>query len=500
MNEQDVVFKSDKLSVSSNDTTTDYLINKLVPATQAGIIVEEQSDGGNETLSLRIGTHFKQQLSTGVIDGGLLSIGTPTTTFSISDGEGIIVDLIDPLVPDITPLSWSGLTNISVTDIGSQLITFIGINSSGVVLQQGTPFTHAQHRQIAVLGVIVHVDNLTVNATNNEQFTVANPANQFHDLAKAIGLFNVVGNVFGTSGADMTFDKSVGDVFAIGSNWANNQLNPNQLTLLAELDIAFQYRFQDGSNRLPSATGELVIDPDSWDDGGVESAVSNNRWTIQRIYLFLSGAVKIQMGQVEYSNLGSAREGIKNDTFLTEPSIEDNGLLRGFLIVKKGCSDLTDTGEAEFVSAERFGSSTGAGGVSVSSLQNAYENSTDPEITTNALLGALSLNQGSGLDTDDVLEVRNGIGTQTFAITGNGDVGVGGDLNHDGTNIGFFATTPVIQAGQIIQLTDNSGGTPSNTISAITDVTTRDAIASLVAKINALEDVIGGTNGVGLSV
>lgn len=35
-------------------------------------------------------------------------------------------------------------------------------------------------------------------------------------------------------------------------------------------------------------------------------------------------------------------------------------------------------------------------------------------------------------------------------------------------------------------LTDNSGGTASDTIAAITDVPTRNAVASLAAKLNAL--------------
>lgn len=35
-------------------------------------------------------------------------------------------------------------------------------------------------------------------------------------------------------------------------------------------------------------------------------------------------------------------------------------------------------------------------------------------------------------------------------------------------------------------LTDNSGGTASDTIAAITDIPTKDAIASLAAKVNAI--------------
>jgi hypothetical protein len=44
-----------------------------------------------------------------------------------------------------------------------------------------------------------------------------------------------------------------------------------------------------------------------------------------------------------------------------------------------------------------------------------------------------------------------------------------------------FATSAAITT-----LTDNSGGTASTTIAAITDTATKNAIASLTAKVNAL--------------
>lgn len=41
-------------------------------------------------------------------------------------------------------------------------------------------------------------------------------------------------------------------------------------------------------------------------------------------------------------------------------------------------------------------------------------------------------------------------------------------------------------AAGIVSLTDNSGGTASDAIAAITDVPTKNAVASLAAKVNAL--------------
>lgn len=54
------------------------------------------------------------------------------------------------------------------------------------------------------------------------------------------------------------------------------------------------------------------------------------------------------------------------------------------------------------------------------SLQLAYNVSS--QILTNAINGALSVQRGSALDTDNIYEGKNGAGTITFYIDGNGDI------------------------------------------------------------------------------
>lgn len=46
------------------------------------------------------------------------------------------------------------------------------------------------------------------------------------------------------------------------------------------------------------------------------------------------------------------------------------------------------------------------------------------------------------------------------------------------------------EAAALSKLTDNSGGTASGTISAISDTATKNAIASLNAKISAILDAL----------
>jgi hypothetical protein len=301
--------------------------------------------------------------STGLLTGGVLSVGTGgpgvATTFSISDGTGEVIDSNG--VRSI--VSWTGLTDETLTFLATNLITFIGINSAGAIVQQTTPFTSLQSRTIIVLGVVVHVNLTTVDTVNNEQHIGYNVMSSVYDLAEAIGFFNVSGNVFSANGANLNINKTVGDIFKMGSNYDTDINNPHVRNLAVKVLSQFQYRFNDGTS---GPLTDTSIDPDNLDDGaGGTTAVGNNRWSVQRIYVFTSNNVKIQRGVQDYATLDAAVNGISTEPYITEPSIAANGLFRGWLVVKKGATDLSDNSEALFLAAPKFGEtgSSSAGSV-----------------------------------------------------------------------------------------------------------------------------------------
>ena len=292
--------------------------------------------------------------STGVLTGGVLTIGAPNTTFSISDGTGTIVDTTGA----ITNISWSGQTNLAVTNLLTDLLTWVSINSSGTVVQRNVAFTADVRRSEVCLGVLVHVNKTNIDAINTEAVVAFNPHSTAQDLAASLGFINVSGNVFSANGANLNLNKSAGEIFYTGSNYDTSSTNPHVKTLPVLSALTFQYRFSDGSN---GVTG-TAIDPDNLDDGaGGLTAVGSNRFSIQRITSFISNNVKIQRGVADYANLEAAIAGISSEAFVTEPSLK-NGLLRGWLVVKKGATDLSDTTEAQFISAGKLGEVGGGGG------------------------------------------------------------------------------------------------------------------------------------------
>jgi hypothetical protein len=85
--------------------------------------------------------------------------------------------------------------------------------------------------------------------------------------------------------------------------------------------------------------------------------------------------------------------------------------------------------------------------VSTTTLQDAYDNSTsNPEILTNSTLGPVNLRRGSATDTDNVLTVQKGDGTDTIKLRADGQLTLNGPivLNTSSTSGLTTGTTTVV--------------------------------------------------------
>jgi hypothetical protein len=383
----------------------------------------------------------QSSVSTGVVDGGILSVnGGDNTKFDISAGFGYVIDTTTtPSSPSFTKVSWTTKSALTLTYLATHLITFVSINSAGTVIQQTSPWTAAQRRDDIILGVVVHVNLTVADTVNNQQAPASNVGAQLHDLYEAIGFLNVDGNVFGPSGADLTVDKTEGHMLAHGSNWDTDTQNPHERTLPALTDATFQYRFQDGTN---GVTG-TVIDPNIYDNAGVSTAVPTNKWTVQRFFSFTSNNVKVQPGQTIYNSKSAAIAALTTESFTVEPSINANGLFRTWLVVKQGATDLSDENEAVFFQAGKFGASTAsAGGSLVSELNDLSDVDT---LTTPP-------NTGEVLEWDGINWVPGTGGSSAPVTLDWGLVNWNTDFYTltDGNNVNIFNSTAFPSAAAVV--------------------------------------------------
>lgn len=391
--------------IVNSDTGTDATI-PTVDFTNAGLLTPKEKQ------------LLYNNSSTGITKFEGFSINIDTAKYNTGIIEGWFVDnTTNPNAPTKVFKSFPATTGNTLPNIATQNVTYVAVDINGIHQQSGIPFESELQRDWIPLGVIVHSNRTSINAINNQPVVLISPLNQLSDLMESIGFFNISGNVFTPNGVNLSINKSSGHVFKQGSNFINDNKDPHTLALTSLIAPSnLRYRTQIGTE----FANTNVIDTGFYDLAGVRTAIPGTRWSIQRIYLFQSNLVRIQYGQATYTTQAEAIQAITAEAFVVEQNILENGLFRGLLIVREGATDLTDTSRALFIEASKFGSVAGLGSLSTTNLQQAYDNSITPEITTDSTLGAFTLKRGSALDTDNIFEGQNGAGVNTSSITGNG--------------------------------------------------------------------------------
>lgn len=359
-------------------------------------------------------------LGTGLETGGNLSINVDNTKFNIAAGQGRVVDnTTDYLNPTFTQVVWSAINTNTLTNLATQNVTYITLTSAGTVVQY-TAFPTEQIRRTEIfLGVIVHSNRTFINAVNNIPSVSIDSVNQLNDLMYNIGPFNVTGNVIVNNGANLKLNKSNGYIFRTGVNFQTDKKNPHKINVPTNNGFTFRYRTQLG------AEGSDISDisPGFYDNAGTITAITAAQFTNQRVYVFPSGLLRIQYGQAFYSSLANAQNGLLTEIFVKEQNIADNGLLIGIYTAKGNASDLSNGAQAMFYPVSRFGDIlSGASATPTTTLQQAYNNSVLPSITTTGAIGAVQIKGGTATATDNVFEVINHLNASCLRVDDGGRV------------------------------------------------------------------------------
>lgn len=189
-------------------------------------------------------------------------------------------------------------------------------------------------------------------------------------------------------------------------------------TIAANTDLqALQLNHVSGAWSL--GTKATIVTPKFYDNGTDLVALSNNKWaahTLLRAPKEDDSFILVISPEVYNSEAEAQGAGIYYGLFQDQAT---SGLYPVcHLLVKGASTNVTVDDHRPFV-----GESSG-GIIGTATLQQIYENSSTPEIVTDTTRGALSVKRGTAADTDDVIEVLNGAGSQTAAVDGNGQATV----------------------------------------------------------------------------
>lgn len=433
----DILYLSDTIAGGYVSSTSS--LSYTARTNEIGYVIETGSTTGkiyvninNEDSNLSLTDIERNILEGNIISSGVYQYTGMTQgtgqTINVALARGWVVRNTNgyATLPDVTNIFYTGGTNIPLIYLNSADSTYILVNSASTLVQQTTFPTPQERRQNILLGKVVHPNRTTITSINQTVDFDVSPMAAIRDIWTPIKLINQ-GITVSPNGANLSINISSGTLWGNGIGWTTNQLNPDSVSMSGTSPTTFQYRSQSGpvTGATPLYTGNTTfIDTTNYDVGGVVTNIpGSGNYTTQRIYKFPTGLVRIQYGQAYYATLAKALAELQNENFIEYPLNRDNGILIGLLTVKDGTSDLSDTNDAIFHLVSKFGELTsGSAGISTTTLQQAYDNSTTPEIVINAILDGFTIKNGTGNPdaTTHLLEGQNTAGSVTSFITADG--------------------------------------------------------------------------------
>jgi hypothetical protein len=456
----------------------------------SGNVVEFTGGGGGSSLND----------TTGILFGGALSATIGGTTFSVTAGIGQIVTQtasISGVVTTASNVTWSAVTGAAITNIGTSQFTYVLVNSSGVVIQQTTPFTDAQYKTHIIIGILCHIDFASVNLVTNSQNVAYEDPHRLVELISAFGPIKKSGLNIGPNGANLRVNRTSGEAFKIGTNYILDQFEPDVAIIAAQTPALLCRVHRDGSGGfifdVNGGSYYNNIDPDKYDNGsGTLQSVGGSKWTIQRLFFFPNNPVDIicYYGTQVYNQFSEARANLEFETFDEATITAENAVFLGFLFVRNAATNLSLATQAAFLQSGLFrgippgGGGSGGGGNSIGELTGdvttpaatAPSQSVAATIANNAVtyakmqaISATSRLLGSSSTTTPVQEITLGTNLSmsgtTLNATGGGITALTGDVTASGTGSVAATLAASYKAGSAGVIFDGAGGViATNTI------------------------------------
>jgi len=331
-------------------------LSTITNATKGSVMLDE-----NARMNIHDGTAFKavafiQDIGvsnsknlgpTGLNQGGILTINTDAAKFNLSAGFGYVVNgHSDADNPSYTKVTWVAKIANTIPNLATQKQTYVAVDINGDLYFTNVPLTATQRRNFIRIGVLIHLNNAEVTYIDNQPTINIEIGGQVQDILEALGFRSLSGNRIFPVSTNLKIKKELGRVFKPGANFNNLTTQPHSFTLAAQEPITFRYRTQTG------AEGSDITDitPAIYDLNGTITPVAATATlaTIQRVYIFQDGVIRIQPGQRVFTTLNAAITALNSDVFITDLDIAENGLYLGAIVLTRNTVDLSNISQAIF--------------------------------------------------------------------------------------------------------------------------------------------------------
>jgi hypothetical protein len=326
------------------------------------------------------GSRFLENLQTGLLYGGLISVNAGNTAqVNITAGAGMVVSpgasLTAYPIPTVTPVTWAAKTGVTLAGLTSSDETWLAIDSSGNLVQTLVAFTDAQYSSQIPLGAALHSSRTNIQLIKGYPHVSYGQPEQFDPFIRAFGNLKLSGHEISANGANLNVNRSAGKAYAMGRNYSNDPNNPNIVTDTSAAPATGIYRFYRNGSGAFTTVINSAIDPSKYDNGtGTLATTTSAKFTIQRLFYLPDQPtlLGVYYGRQEYNSIADAQANIPFESFSESESTATQGIFCGWLIVQGNCTALNDTADAKFVNAGLFRNTAniGGGGLAIASIDD----------------------------------------------------------------------------------------------------------------------------------
>jgi hypothetical protein len=356
------------MPVSKNIDTSISASYIYVSGSTSDLYFSQNGSGYNNVTRLR---WLEGNLYTGLLHGGLITTAS-STVYRISSGSGIIVNLNASLANDPYPiiqfLQWGNLSASIASLTASYQQAFVGIDTTGNIFAQGTPFSNGQFDTVINIGGVFFQNQSTINGVKTQPSVAYGFEQQQNIFNRAFGPLKLSGYTLAPSGSSTgSLIVGSGTAYALGSNYA---IDPNEPSYTVDngtnISKIFRYR-QSGSSWVydtNAGAGYTTINPGQYSNNGVLTTVQPNDWSIQRVFWFPNSVIKaivVYYGNQSYSTEADAIANISIESFVEAPNTSANAIYLGAIIIR-GNGILTTPADFTIVPGGLFRQVGGSGG------------------------------------------------------------------------------------------------------------------------------------------
>jgi hypothetical protein len=354
--------------VNTNIDTSVSASYIYVSGSTQDLYFSQNNTGYNNVTRLR---WLEGNLYTGLLHGGLITTAS-STIYRISSGSGIIVNLNASLANDPFPviqfLQWGNLSASIAPLTASYQQAFVGIDTTGNIFAQGTPFSNGQFDSIINIGGVFFQNQSTINGVKTQPSVAYGFEQQQNVFNRAFGPLKLSGYTLAPSGSSTgSLIVASGTAYAPGSNYA---IDPNEpyYTVDNGTNVSKIFRYhQSGSTWVYNTNGGAgfaTINPSQYSNNGTLTTVQPNDWSIQRVFWFPNSVIKaivVYYGNQSYSTESDAIANINIESFVEAPNTSANAIYLGAIIIR-GNGVLTTPADFTIVPGGLFRQVGGSGG------------------------------------------------------------------------------------------------------------------------------------------